>query len=224
MDDLHDVRLDGRKLVSDNPNKWLIPPTLVSADSLFRWWETLAEIDQQSHDSGLSRESRTLLLWLEAMYQQQVRLNTNTPADRSKVRSVLRHIVQQGLTISQTALLVGETPESVVKWLYCDKPISEHGIKQRLQAEKLMRRGVPLLEVMQETGLTRSEAQSLRKMLCLELPHATDKPLHLREQALMWRRDGFTNRQISDRFAQQGETVSPDTIAQWWHRYGKQAS
>lgn len=224
MDQLDDVRLDGRDLVSNNTDFWVVPPSLASADSLFRWWENLIRTDQQSHDSGLSSESRTLLLWLEAMYQQQIRLNTNTPADRSKVRSVLRHIVQQGLTISQTALLVGETAEEVVRWLYCDKPVDDSGIQRRLQAERMMRNHASLKAVMDETGLTKAEAQSLRKMLGLELPHATDKPLELRQQALQMRHEGLTNRQISDRFAAEGHDIAPDTIAQWWHRYGKQAS
>lgn len=224
MDQLEDVRLEGKKLVSDNPEDWLIPSNISSANSLLDWWDSLIETDQKTYESGLSRESRTLLLWLEAMYQQQVRLNTNTPADRSKVRSVLRHIVQQGLTISQTALLVSETPEEVVRWLYCDKQVDEAGIQRRLKAEKLMRNHASLKTVIEETGLTKAEAQSLRKMLCLELPHATDKPLEFRKQALQMRHDGMTNREISAAFATEGHDIAPDTIAQWWHRYGKQAS
>lgn len=224
MDQLDDVRLQGRTLVSTNPYEWLIPASIASSESLFDWWDSLIETDQRSYESGLSRESRTLLLWLEAMYQQQIRLNTNTPADRSKVRSVLRHIVQQGLTISQTALLVGETSEEVVRWLYCDKQVDDAGIRRRLHAENLMRNHVPLKTVMEQTGLTKAEAQSLRKMLGLELPHATDKPIELRQQALQMRHDGMTNREISAAFAAEGHNIAPDTIAQWWHRYGKRAS
>ena len=224
MDQLEDVRLEGRTLVSADTDRWVIPTSMSSAETLLDWWDSLVDTDQRTYESGLSRESRTLLLWLEAMYQQQVRLNTNSPADRSKVRSVLRHIVQQGLTISQTALLVSETPESVVRWLYCDKPINETGVARRLQAEQMMRNRSSLKAVMETTGLTKAEAQSLRKMLCLELPHATDKPIEFRNQALQMRHVGLTNREISAVFARDGHDIPPDTIAQWWHRYGKQAS
>ena len=223
MDQLEDVRLAGRKLVSGNTDSWVIPASMKSAENLLDWWDSLVETDQRTYESGLSRESRTLLLWLEAMYQQQIRLNTNTPADRSKVRSVLRHIVQQGLTISQTALLVSETPEEVVRWLYCDKPIDELGIRRRLQAEQMMRNQSSLKAVMETTGLTKAEAQSLRKMLCLKLPHATDKPIEFRNQALQMRHVGLSNREISAVFAREGHDIPPDTIAQWWHRYGKEA-
>ena len=221
MDPLEDVRLDGRTLVSNTPNRWLIPASLSNASSLFAWWDEVIETDQKAFDSGLSKESRTLLLYLEAMYQQQIALNSNTPADRSKVRSVVRHIVQTGLTISQTALLVSSTPTEIVRWLYCDQTLDDKGVQQRLDAEALMRRELPLTAVMQATGLSKSQALSLRKMLGLELPHLVNKPLELRERALQMRHNGMTNVQIREALLTDGHDVATDTIAQWWHRYGK---
>ena len=224
MDPLEDVRLQGRTLVSGSPDKWLIPRSLENASSLFEWWDEVIETDQKAFDSGLSRESRTLLLYLEAMYQQQIALNSNSPADRSKVRSVVRHIVQTGLTISQTALLLSTTSTEIVRWLYCDQTLNDAGIQQRLDAEALMRRELPLTTVMQSTGLSKSQALSLRKMLGLELPHLTNKPLELRERAMRMRHEGMTNVQIRAAFLEDGHDIATDTIAQWWHRYGKKAS
>jgi hypothetical protein len=224
MESFEDVILQGKDLVSDNPDRWAIPRSLNNASSLFAWWDEVVETDQKAFETGLSRESRTLLLYLEALYQQQVALNSNTPQDRAKVRSVVRHIVQTGLTISQAALLVSSTPTEIVRWLYCDQTLDDTGVQRRLDAEALMRRELPLTSVMQATGLSKSQALSLRKMLGLELPHLTAKPLDLRERALRMRHDGKSNVQIRLALMADGHDVSTDTISQWWHRYGKQAS
>jgi hypothetical protein len=221
MDAFQDVILQGKNLVSDNPDEWAIPHSLSSAASLFAWWDEVVETDQKAFETGLSKESRTLLLYLEAMFQQQVALNSNTPADRSKVRSVVRHIVQTGLTISQTALLVSTTPREIVRWLYCDQTLDDTDVQRRLDAEALMRRELPLTSVMQSTGLSKSQALSLRKMLGLELPHLTAKPLDLRERALQMRHNGMSNVKIREVLLADGHDVSTDTISQWWHRYGK---
>ena len=224
METFEDVQLEGKNLVSGNPDLWVIPRSLNNASSLFSWWDEVIETDEKAFKTGLSRESRTLLLYLEAMYQQQVALNSNTPQDRAKVRSVVRHIVQIGLTISQAALLVSSTPTEIVRWLYCDQTLDDAAVKCRLDAEALMRRNLPLTSVMQATGLSKSQALSLRKMLGLELPHLVMKPLQVRERALQMRHDGMSNIEIRDVLRADGHDVSTDTIAQWWHRYGKQAS
>jgi hypothetical protein len=223
METFEDVILQGRDLVSDNPDKWAIPRSLSNASSLFAWWDEVVDNDQKAFQVGLNKESRTLLLYLEAMFQQQVALNSNTPADRSKVRSVVRHIVQTGLTVSQTALLVSSTPTEIVRWLYCDQTLNDAAIQQRLDAEALMRRELPLTSVMQATGLSKSQALSLRKMLGLELPHLTAKPLDLRERALQMRHNGLSNVQIREALITDGHDISTDTISQWWHRYGKRS-
>jgi hypothetical protein len=223
METFEDVILQGKDLVSDNPDNWAIPRSLSNASSLFAWWDEVVDNDQKAFQVGLSKESRTLLLYLEAMFQQQVALNSNTPADRSKVRSVVRHIVQTGLTISQTALLVSSTPTEIVRWLYCDQTLNDTDVQRRLDAEALMRRELPLTSVMQATGLSKSQALSLRKMLGLELPHLTAKPLDLRERALQMRHNGMSNVQIREALLADGHDVSTDTISQWWHRYGKRS-
>lgn len=224
METFEDVQLEGKKLVSNNPDLWVIPRSLNNASSLFSWWDEVIDTDEKAFKTGLSKESRTLLLYLEAMYQQRVALNSNTPQDRAKVRSVVRHIVQIGLTITQAALLVSTTPTEIVRWLYCDQTLDDMGVQRRLDAEALMRRELPLTSVMQATGLSKSQALSLRKMLGLELPHLTAKPLDLRERALRMRHDGKSNVQIREALLADGHDVSTDTISQWWHRYGKQAS
>jgi hypothetical protein len=223
MDAFEDVILQGKDLVSDNPDRWAIPRSLSNASSLFAWWDEVVETDDKAFEVGLSRESRTLLLYLEAMYQQQVALNSNSPHDRAKVRSVVRHIVQTGLTISQTALLVSSTPTEIVRWLYCDQTLDDADVERRLDAEALMRRELPLTSVMQATGLSKSQALSMRKMLGLELPHLTAKPLNLRERALQMRHDGMTNVEIREALLTDGHDISTDTISQWWHRYGKRS-
>jgi hypothetical protein len=196
---------------------------LSNASSLFDWWDEVINVDQKAFETGLNRESRTLLLYLEAMYQQQVALNSNSPHDRAKVRSVVRHIIQIGLTISQAALLVATTQTEIVRWLYCDQTLDDDGITQRLEAEALMRRELPLTSVMQATGLSKSQALSLRKMLGLELPHMTAKPLDLRERALRMRHEGMSNIEIRGALLADGHDISTDTISQWWHRYGKRS-
>lgn len=224
MDSFNDVQLNSRSLVSKNPSEWAIPRSLSNASSLFAWWDEVINVDQKAFETGLSRESRTLLLYLEAMYQQRVALNSNSPHDRAKVRSVVRHIIQIGLTIQQAALLVATTQTEIVRWLYCDQTLDDDGITQRLEAEALMRREVPLTVVMRATGLSKSQALSLRKMLGLELPHLVNKPLEVRERALAMRHDGMSNVEISEALRLDGYEVATDTISQWWHRYGKKAS
>ena len=46
MDPLEDVRLEGRTLVSDSPDEWVIPRSMSSASSLFEWWDQVIDFPE----------------------------------------------------------------------------------------------------------------------------------------------------------------------------------
>lgn len=227
--DLDDVSLDGLTTVSDSPTEWHLPGSLENADDLFDWWSDLVAADDAAHAAGMTKQTRETLIWLAAMYEQltaeQESLDDHLDAfpQKAKLRSVVRHICKLGLTTNQTAMLLNITQHGVVRALYCNVTLNEQGVAARVAAEQALRDGVTATDAARKVGLSPDQVVGLAKMLGIERVKDTGNPLEIRQAALDMRRGGATNIQISATLAEQGFTVPPHLVAQWWRRYGAAA-
>ena len=221
---LDDVILTGRPLVTDDPNQWVVPRSVVATDDLWSWWQQLVADDNRAWRAGLTTELRERLLYLRSLYYQLEAEGDGQVAHLSKVRSVVRHICQAGLTVEQTAQLLGVTPLHVMRAIYCRYSMTVDELERRLAMERMLRADVSTEIITGQTGFSVSEIHTQRKALGIAVSFSRMAPKEVREQAMQWRREGMTNREISDRFATDGYQVSTDRIAQWWHRYGKEVA
>jgi AraC-like DNA-binding protein len=180
--------------------------------------------DNRAWRAGLTAELRERLLYLRSLYYQLESEGDGQVAHLSKIRSVVRHICQAGLTVEQTAQLLGVTPLHVMRAIYCRYSMSPDEYERRVLMERLLRSDAPTQVIINQTGFSVSEIHTQRKALGIAVSFSRMAPKEIREQAMQWRREGLTNRQISDRFAADGHQVSTDRIAQWWHRYGKESA
>jgi AraC-like DNA-binding protein len=223
-ENLDDVVLVGRPLVTGNTAEWLVPPSTGAADDLWSWWQSLVDDDNRAWRAGLTHELRERLLYLRSLYFQLDATGDMQVAHLSRVRSVVRHICQSGLTVEQTAQLLGVTPLHVMRAIYCRYQMTVDEFERRLAMERMLRADVPTDIIIDQTGFSVSEIHTQRKALGIAVSFARMAPKEVRDQAMQWRREGLTNRQISDKFAANGLTVTTDRIAQWWHRYGKEVA
>lgn len=223
-DSFDDVVLEGKRLVTDDYTRWIIPKSLLNHDSFEDWWFELHQSDESCHASGITRRQRHLLLWLAQLYAELELLTPRTIVEQSKIRSVVRAILQQGMTVKQTAILLGRTERDVVRALYVNQPLDVDAIEARLRLEELLRNGMTDKKAAIQIGLTRSEVRSFRG--ALGLPAANDRtlPLELRQRAIELRTQGLMPSQIEKIFADEGHTVSNTTISKWWNRYREEGA
>lgn len=222
-DSLDDVVLSGLRLVSDDPNEWIVPCTANAYDCFLDWWAALAHTPKGL--SELSSEVKDDLLYLADDYEQlqsEAFQGTSTVPHQAKIRSVLRQICQHGLTTTQTARLVRSTPQQVMAELYCNRPLTPQDINIRLEAEQSLRDGNTIPQVVESSGLTRDQIETLVDTLGIQVrhtinPYSTD----IRKQAIELRLQGLTNQQVAEQLAEHGHTVKPSTISQWWGRYNR---
>lgn len=170
-DDLGDVKLDGRTLVTDDPTEWIIPRSL-------------------KHAIGAGPVRRGLLVWVEEMRRgddvlRQRKLHTRAKtitdlADRLadlldraplplqqalETRQCVLEILGYGLTLRETAALIGITPTAVLAHLYtmASYPLD---LELRLEAADLLYQGeLSRREIARRTGLSVDAVSTLGRLL-----------------------------------------------------------
>lgn len=218
---LNDVVLTGRVLISDDPKMWVVPKSLKGHADVLAWWDELREVDDATHVSGFTAETKALLLWLAGEYQFLMSEGLATAPHQAKLRSVVRHICQLGMETSQAAILLDVTQDKVVRTLYCNVELTQSGLEARLEAEQMLRAKVPAPMICAHTGLEEWHVSTLAEMLGLERVFTSILPIELRDAAIKMRHNGMTNPEISEFFLKgHGAVIASATISQWWRRYG----
>lgn len=197
-DELEDVDLRGRALVSDDPNDWIIPPGLAEAESLFDWWERLHQMDTMLSDSLVHACKGVLEAWKNrgAWWQRSIFGHTKT---------MLIH----GFTLEQIEECTGVPVRRV-----CDKKL--------LSAYEQLKQGVPLDEVCKGLAVGQiREVQSLHRIIKGEAkpPVLIRRRPEIKAFALEQWANGVDRRTIAKQIETKfGETVKPDAVSQWVHR------
>lgn len=222
MTDLSDIKLPPT-LVTEDSSKWILPSTMSRYDSIMDWWQDLADGNIHRRVQIATKER---LLWLANLYEQlksEAYDGLNTVPHLSKIRAVLRQICQHGLDPEQVGRFLSITPEQVIGELYCNRQLYPSDITIRLQAERSLRGGATIREVVESTGLTRDQVETLAEIFGLTVasPKPNAFPQDVRERAVEMRLGGMTNKEISDALMEEGIVVKPATIARWWIRYNE---
>lgn len=231
MEDLDDVVLNQRVRISDDPNDWILPKSLVDSGDLLSWWTELAAQDDALWASGLNRNVRETLLWLASEYVA-LRSETaqdnhqNIPQHLSKIRTVVRQVCHLGLTTEQTARLLGETRATVLRSLFFNKPIPDAELPIRYQCEAMLRNRVPQKKIVADLPMSVEEVRALAKMLGIDRVVTSDGfGDDIRNEAVALRRDGLTNGQIATQLSDKyGKQIRPATVSQWWFRANRGAA
>lgn len=219
---LNDVTLKGRVLVSDDPSDWKIPESMLRHDSVLDWWDHLRASDDAWNRTDMPLRQRKLLLWMTQLFAELDSINPQTIVELSKIRTVVRGILAEGLTIEQTAILLGRTDRQIVRFIYGHPSMTDQQIDARLWLEKVIHTGVSDYAAADATGLTRSEVSTFRKAIGLDPNYERVVPPEVRDQAIELRSRGVMPAQIAEILASQGHNVSRLTISQWWTRHNKQ--
>jgi hypothetical protein len=197
-DELADVDLRGRALVSDNPADWVIPAGMARADSVYEWWVRLHQVELIATPElvhackGVIAAYRTQGPWWQ--------------------RTILSH--------ARTMMALGMTFEQIEE--ATGVPVRRNIDKKLLDGLDALRNGVPLEEV--QKGLSvgnQRQMTSLARVLSGEakpLPLVRRRP-EIKEFALRQWAEGIDRhtivRNIEERF---GEKVKPDAVSQWIFR------
>lgn len=162
MGELDDVQLDVA-LVSDDPNTWIVPTSLVAAwdahqalsadQALFEWWENLHVNDQRIHEAYGS-ERRAALKELVQEYDAIRADYRDTLDDQRELRRVVVRMIQMDLTTEQVAKILCVPRVNVVRmvaWNSAETQPDE--ADTRIVAEDMLRAGSRYSEVSRAVGL-----------------------------------------------------------------------
>lgn len=224
-DDLDDVRLEGRTLVSDNTADWVIPASLNNYDDPVQWWCDLAQSDEDRHRFQFDKATRSKLLFLAELYPQIVACGDQKVAHQAKIRSVVRQIVGLGLSTEQCARLLGVHEDRVWADLFCNEQLDAAAVADKKHAEDLLRAGKSKARVVEATNQTWAQVDTLGRMFNIWPNDDRIQPVEARGLAIQLRRQGMRNRDVAKALQAHGFDVPAVLIAQWWRRYGnKQVS
>jgi hypothetical protein len=226
-DELQDVNLSGIRLVSDNPDEWIVPTSMNKYDSVKQWW--IALMDNQLFDGTIDQNTIEKLYALIHEYdalQSEAYDGVRTVPHQARIRAVIRTITQSGMTIEQTGRLLGVTESRIIHELYCNRTLDRDDVAIRLVVENMIRDGATMQEIMSKVTMTESQIDSFASMLGLQVINEpsvnTAKPADIRETAILMKAAGHSNIYISDHIRlSHGCDILPATISQWWNRHNK---
>lgn len=226
-DELADVVLQGRPLVSEDPSTWRISPTLAASGDLMGWWQDLIDRDNAAA-AALSQESLKALRRLQREYEQATHRIVDIQGRRT-VRTILIEILSYGLTTEQTAVLCGTSQWSIVRELVTQREMTTEEIIRRIDAERLLRDGGGPTEVARRCDMTIDQARAWASTLCVKSPKrgrfGAAKPAEIRERAMALYDTGMRGKQIVETLqAEMGEAAAGLTlqlVGQWATRSGR---
>lgn len=224
MDDLSDVQLHGRTLVSDNMADWILPPTLMDYDDPLQWWCDLAQVENDRQRFTFDKATRAKLLFLADVYSQVVTCGDGRIAHQAKIRSVVRQAVHLGLSTEQAARLFGVHVDRVWLDLFCNEPTVTEQLDAKKMAERMLRDGATKHRVAAATGQTRAQVDTLARAFNIWPADERYQPLEARGLAISLRKSGMRNRDIAKALQAHGFDVPAELVAQWWRRYGKEVT
>lgn len=227
-DDLSDVVLEGRRLVSDNPADWLLCCSLQDTTDLFGWWEDLVKWDDnaaQTFSPAVLQQLRSL----QAEFQMAYESDSVSANGRRRIRRILMAILSLGLTTDQAATLCGQTRSRITQLLIAQHILTPPQIEARMRAESLLRSGLGPSEVRIQCGMTRSEIEKWASTLSIRSAHRNkfgrSKPKVLKDRAMELYDSGLRGVGIVKILRQEmpelAEGLSDELVGQWARRSGR---
>ena len=226
MDQLSDVVLLGKQLVSDKPEDWLVCRSLADAKHMFMWWDNLIEADDASAEAFSAKQLERL---------RSLRDEYDSIPDyhclegRQAARRVLAQMFEEQLSITQVAVLCNLTSVDVAKSMISSRRISTDEAQRRVQAESLLRSGIYQKEVGRLLGFTKSEMQHWCATLGIKVPNRNAygearKP-HVRERAMELYDQGLRGKRIceilQEEMPEDAAGLTRGAVSQWATRSGR---
>jgi hypothetical protein len=229
MDELTDVVLLGKQLVSDNPEDWLVCRSLADAKHMFVWWENLIEADDASSEA-FSAEQLERLRSLRDEYDSIP--DYHCIEGRQAARNVLARMFAEQLSITQVAVLCNLTSIDVAKSMISSRKISTEEAKRRVEAEKLLREGVYQIDAANRLGFSKNEIQQWAKSIGIKTPtrnkYGEARKPHVRERAMELYDQGLRGKRICEILEEEmpvdAKGLTRGAVSQWANRTGRTES
>lgn len=229
MDELSDVVLLGKQLVSVDPKDWVICKSLLNTIDLYEWWDMLVASDDATAEL-LSVEQLDRLRSLRDEYDSIP--DYHCLAGRQAARSVLAQMFAEQLSITQVAVLCNLTSVDVAKAMISSRRISSEEAKRRVQAEALIKSGIYQKEVARMLGFSKSEMQHWCSSLCLKVPirnaYGEARKPHVRIRAMELYDQGLRGKRICEILAEEmpvdAKGLTRGAVSQWAKRSGRTES
>jgi hypothetical protein len=203
-DELADVHLEGVRLVSDNPKRWLVPPEMGLADSVLDWWERL-------HHA----EASVSLIKIQLMRGIIDGTRANGAVSRGHqqtVHTAAQRLYEMGVTIEEMCELTGLTPEQLFGG-------TEWSAWQQLKAGETVERVTANHPTLEHKVVDRF-ARMLRGEAVVRY-----HPASVRAEGLQLVASGMTLREVGvELSARYGVEVKPNTVGSWVSRARRKAT
>jgi hypothetical protein len=227
-DDLSDVVLQGKNLVSNDPSAWWMCRSLTNASDVYDWWQELVRSDDAAW-AGWTSERLAALRVLRDRFDQTWAQYRHTLEDRRALRSVFVEILGMGLDLGQTATLCATSKIHVARSLIVTRNLDTSEVYLRVEAEKLLRNGVSQRDIARRLGMTRDEVQKWASTLGIESPrqnrYGAAKPKAVRERAMELYDAGLRGKEIvavmQREMPEEAKDLTGTLVGQWATRSGR---
>lgn len=226
-DELSDIILEGRALVSGDPKTWKIPKTLANQfgeadetsanDSVRTWWANMRR-DEDALFERLGGEKRAELIALVIEFDGLWLNYMHTLSEQRSLRNCIVGMLRHGLNVGEVAELCRTGKHHIVRALVITRDVTNDEVFQRIEAEELLRKGLLQKDVAVKVGLSKDQINSWAKTLGIE--SAAMAPIAVRERALELHDDGMVANDIvvALRTEYPAVTIKPMTVYKWISR------
>ena len=105
IDELADVHLEGVRLVSDNPQHWLVAPEIGGAPTVLDWWERLHRAE--------AAMSLTKIHLLRGIIDATRATGAVSQGHQQQVHTATERLIEMGVTVDELSQLTGLTPQQL---------------------------------------------------------------------------------------------------------------
>lgn len=174
-DDLYDVIIPEGTRTSDDPSQWVIPEALVrhwgntpDATAVHRWWDQLSATDERLHGKFTAQQMADMAELVQSFDKALV--NTRfTIEGRTELREHFVGLFAYGLTFTQAANACNISLDKALSVVLRGQWKTSGTVEVRLEAERLLREGVPRNQVATRTGLSNGQVTSWAEALQIPL-------------------------------------------------------
>lgn len=195
-DELEDVILEGRRLVSDNPADWHVPDSARAYDSVFDWWVNLQRSDQV--------HPATMGLFTDLV---DTHLTCHDTVRTTRIRQLTELLLERGLTLDQIT--------DAMQLQSGDLLGRRHEYAWRLTVD-----GADADTVAREANIPPVDARRFARIAARESTRRQMKSEQLVEEAFELIDSGLSHRQVAERLSEvYGMPLKQKTVGAWVSRY-----
>lgn len=227
-DDLEDVIIEPGTRITDDPSQWVIPEALrrqwaqcPDGSAVHKWWDELSSADERLHGKFTPQQLSEMTTLIQRFDKALVNTR-HSVRGRTELREPFVGLFSYGLTFEQAAAACNISVEQALSIVLRSQYQGPDSVQPRLEAERLLRTGMPRTQVAQLTGMTVGQVTSWSEALQIPLQSVASLgfPKEIRQAVFDLTDQGMKMAQVRKIIAERWPmyTVNRHTASAWLSR------